>query len=215
MAQDMRADGRYLAELGNLGRSQTHQRRFFPFDWTFTHGMGSMKRFKFLHVVAATLASVGMLASQSVAWAAGPQNLSTRGASQQVLDVALGNGGRLQGQLVDVSGTPQANAEVTVRLGDTVVAVTKTDERGYFSVEGLRGGVYEINTQGTSSLYRLWAANTAPPTAQAGALLVEAGDVVRGNLFDRLGTGNGLGLAALIGGSILIGGLVEHRYVGS
>ena len=165
-----------------------------------------MKRFKFLHVVAATLASVGMLASQSVAWAAGPQN----GASQQVLDVALGIGGRLQGQLVDISGVPQANAEVTVRLGDTVVAVTKTDERGYFSVEGLRGGVYEINTQGTSSLYRLWAANTAPPTAQAGALLVEAGDVVRGNLFGYLGTGNGLGLAALIGGGILIGGLVEN-----
>ena len=190
-----------------------------PADWTFTHGMGSMKRFKLFPMVAATLASVGMLASQSVAWAAGSQiaaNPSSRGVSAQVMDVALGSGGTLQGQLVNVSGVPKANAKVTVRLGETVVAVTKTDERGYFTVQGLRGGVYEINTQGTSSLYRLWAANTAPPTAQGGAMLVEAGDVVRGNLFGYFGTGNGLGLAALMGGGILIGGLVQgHSYVGS
>ncbi|MCH8924057.1 MAG: carboxypeptidase regulatory-like domain-containing protein, partial [Planctomycetes bacterium] len=117
-----------------------------------------MKRFKLFHVVAATLASVGMLASQGVALAAGPQiaaNSSPRGVSQQVVDVALGSGGTLRGQLVSVSGAPRANAEVTVRFGETIVAVTKTDERGYFVVRGLRGGIYEISAQGASSLYRL------------------------------------------------------------
>jgi hypothetical protein len=185
----------------------------FSFDWAFTYGMGSMKQIKLFNVVAATLASVGMLASQSVALAAGPQiaaNPPSRGASQQMTDVALGSGGTLRGQLVSVNGAPMANAEVVVRFGEAVVAVTKTDDRGYFVVQGLQGGVYAITAEGASSLYRLWAPNTAPPTAQGGAMLVAGNDVVRGQLLGLGGMNTGTLVMLGIAGGIVTAGLIDQ-----
>jgi hypothetical protein len=49
-----------------------------------------------------------------------------------------------------------------------------------FAAQGLRGGQYKINTVEGSSECRLWAADTAPPSARPAALVVTGNNLVRG-----------------------------------
>jgi hypothetical protein len=97
-----------------------------------------------------------------------------------VIDVALGQGGALRGQLVDAAGAPLAGATVSVQQNGREVTSTATGAKGDFAVSGLRGGVYQVATAGNVGVYRLWAAETAPPAAQQQALLVSGGEAVRG-----------------------------------
>jgi len=106
---------------------------------------------------------------------AGPQDRPA------IVDVALGEGGRLIGQVVDGAGVPQADTPVAVLHQERVVAETKTDPTGYFAVQGLRGGTYQLAASRAGGVFRLWADQTAPPSAQAGALLIAEETVVRGN----------------------------------
>lgn len=123
--------------------------------------------------------------------------------STEIRDVALQAGGTLRGQVVDAQGNPAAQVAVrVVRLHDRVpLTVVQTDAQGQFHVHGLTGGVYRIETPDGAGVYRLWAPNTAPPSATASALVVHGDSVVRGNL-GSIGwfgwTLIGLGVAAAI-----------------
>jgi hypothetical protein len=130
-----------------------------------------MIKSKNLKFAVAALSCLGMLLSPT-AMAASP--LAAPG------DVALGDGGVLVGQVVDAQGVASPMAKVTLADHHQEIAQVRTDEQGKFSVPGLRGGVYQISSQGQDSMYRLWAANTAPPVAQQGVILVVGNDVVRG-----------------------------------
>ena len=137
-----------------------------------------MKRKGWLTTGMALLACVGMLISGPVVQAAtaeaGPNRLAG-GWSTAVPDVALGAGGTLQGQVVDVQGQPLGRIAVALRHRDREVARTISDESGRFRLTGLRGGVYGICVGQTAMVFRLWVSNTAPPSARPAALLV-AGD---------------------------------------
>jgi hypothetical protein len=102
-----------------------------------------------------------------------------RAAQPLVTDVALGQGGALTGKIVDRQGASQANAEVRVIQQGQVVATAQTDARGEFHVADLRGGVYQIETAQGSGVYRLWATQTAPPSANDGVLVVHDDAVSR------------------------------------
>jgi hypothetical protein len=95
-------------------------------------------------------------------------------------DVALRNGGLLVGQVVNQAGAPQAGAVVAIRYADREVVRTTTDKDGVFAAQGLRGGQYQLATENGQSICRLWAVETAPPSAQQSALIVSGQDVVRG-----------------------------------
>jgi len=95
-------------------------------------------------------------------------------------DIALQPGGVLLGQVVDPQGVAKAGAPVTIEYAGREVAKTTTDERGVFAAQGLRGGAYKITTAEGSSACRLWAADTAPPSARPAALVVAGDDLVRG-----------------------------------
>ncbi len=97
-----------------------------------------------------------------------------------VLDVALKDGGVLIGHVVDPQGVSLARVPVSVRDQVREIAVTATDQRGYFSVLGLRGGVYQIVAAEGQRTVRLWMPGTAPPSSQQLALVVAGGDTVRG-----------------------------------
>lgn len=137
--------------------------------------------------------------------AANPQVLGQArpAGSAEIRDIALQAGGALRGQVVDGQGQPCGLVAVrVVRASDQKpLAVVQTDAQGRFVVSGLTGGVYRVETPGGAAVYRLWAPNTAPPSATASALLIHGDSLVRGNLggIGWFGwTLIGLGVAAAI-----------------
>jgi len=100
--------------------------------------------------------------------------------SAAAFDVALRPGGVLVGQVVDRQGVAKAGTTVSIRYAGQEVARTTTDTNGVFAAKGLRGGQYELLTQESSGICRLWAPDTAPPAAKQTALVVAGDDVVRG-----------------------------------
>ncbi len=95
------------------------------------------------------------------------------------IDLELRPGGVLVGQVIDAHGVPQPATPVSVRLVGRELASTVTNRAGWFSVRGLRGGMYEVLAGRAGAAIRVWAPGTAPPTAQRTALIV-AGGAVRG-----------------------------------
>jgi len=95
-------------------------------------------------------------------------------------DVALCEGGVLLGRVVNPEGIGKAGIPVAIVAGKQELAVSKTDADGYFAFRGLRGGVYQVASSDGQGVYRLWSPDTAPPSAEQGALVVTNEPVVRG-----------------------------------
>jgi len=123
--------------------------------------------------------------------------------AQPVVDLALSGNGQMHGKVVKGSGAPLANAAVVVTSSNGERFETKTDEKGEFTITGLKGGMYSIATASGIGTVRAWAAHTAPPKAVAQILLVHGDEIVRGQ-------GNGRGwLGGLpIHDTLIIGGLI-------
>ncbi len=122
-------------------------------------------------------ASLGMVLPHS-AYAASTS--AARPAVSAVRDVALQDGGSLTGQVLDAAGTPVVGTAVAVLDQGHAVATTQTGAEGRFAVSGVKAGVYEVATSNGVTVCRLWAPRTAPPAAQADALVVHGDTVVRG-----------------------------------
>jgi hypothetical protein len=125
-----------------------------------------------------------------------------------IQDVSLDRQGTLQGQLVDANGKPVAAASVSLRQNGQVAGRAATDRTGQFTFANTRTGVYEIAAAGTNGVYRVWTAEAAPPAANGKVLLVDKGDVVRGqeNNARRL-----LLCTGLILGAGVIGGVIGYN----
>ena len=124
--------------------------------------------------VAVLLACVGMLASPLQA--AHPRN----GAANLIPDVALQNGGVIDGVFVSPNGHKRGGSIVRVISRGELKAQTTTDKNGRFRVENLRGGIYQFQTEKGVSTVRVWTVQAAPPSAARQLLIVDQGDVVRG-----------------------------------
>lgn len=144
-----------------------------------------MKLMQWMRNGALAVAMTGALAPQ-IGLAAAPAAEAPVAAVQAtvVSDVSLQDGGMLVGQIIDAQGKPQANTDVRVLHDGQAVASIKTNDNGQFAVRGLRGGVHEVQTAQTSETYRLWAPRTAPPAANQGVLLINDGQVLRGQVLD-------------------------------
>lgn len=141
-----------------------------------------MKRW--LTSTAVWLACLGIVLPRSVFAAPGADQTrplpSATTSMPVVTDVALGEGGTLVGQVVDQQGQAVANTPVIIHQQEQEVASTATDANGQFRVSGLHGGVYQVSAAQGTAVYRLWAPQTAPPAAQASAMLVSNPGIVRG-----------------------------------
>ncbi len=102
------------------------------------------------------------------------------GEPAAIVDVALGERGEMVGQVVDGQGVGLAEQPVVLLQGNREIARATTDAEGSFSVEGLRGGVYQLAVGDHAVVMRAWVAGTAPPAAQRGVLLVSGQEVYRG-----------------------------------
>ena len=134
-------------------------------------------------------------------------------ATAAVLDIALDGQGSLHGQASDSNGQALALSEICLRQQGQVLAQTKTDKSGLFTFPGVRAGLYEIRSGDTSQVYRVWTAQTHPPSARDKALLVNRSDVVRGK-----GGGGGGGnwnqfllVSGLVIAAGVIGGVIGYN----
>src|SRR5262249_30173227 len=147
------------------GRSWLVSRSHQPIPSCRMHAM----KYRRLSLSLALTAVCGLVLPPSAIQAATPS--TPAGASQAsssariIHDVALGADGTLLGIVVDSQGVPLAKVPVVVRQGTMESARTVTGADGRFLVRGLRGGVYDVAAGQGSGTFRLWAANTAPPTA--------------------------------------------------
>jgi hypothetical protein len=119
-----------------------------------------------------------------------------------VRDVVLDGQGVLHGTLTSSQGQPQGSTEVVVRRGGATVLTTKTQADGGFIVRDLRPGLYEINTDRSCGLYRVWAPQSAPPAAQQAALIVQRTTVIRAQEW------NAWRRALILGGVIITSGVI-------
>jgi hypothetical protein len=113
-----------------------------------------------------------------------------------VVDIAMADGGVLQGQVVDLQGGNTTGIPVAVRAQNQEIIRTTTAKDGRFTIQGLRGGVYQVAAGEGQGVYRLWTANAAPPSAQRNAIV-----------FTQNGGGGG-GLKMLLANPIVIAGVV-------
>ena len=151
-----------------------------------------------------SLACVGVALPQAVYAFDGPAPPPTP-ALAAVLDIALDAQGSLHGQASDSNGQALALSEVSLRQQGQVVAQTKTDKSGQFTFPGVRAGLYEIQSAGTSQVCRVWTAQSAPPSARDKALLVNRGDVVRGK---GGGGGGNWSQIFLVSGLVIAAGVI-------
>ena len=104
-----------------------------------------------------------------------------RTAGGTVVDLALDKEGRLVGQVIDNVGKPVGEQLVVVlnMLGGQRYE-TQTDAQGQFAIAGLRGGLFQLTSAGTSLVCRCWTHSAAPPAATERVLLVATDGVERG-----------------------------------
>ena len=130
-----------------------------------------------------TAALVCSLLLQSIVAAAEPGLSQTSPNKVKVTDVRLTQHGALNGQLVDRQGAPLADSIVTLWSDGQMVSRSMTTAQGRFQFTGLRGGIYQVASQNTGGIYRVWTNRTAPPVSKPGILLAE-GVALRGQCSD-------------------------------
>ena len=97
---------------------------------------------------------------------------------RQPVDVTLAENGAVFGKLVDRQGNGLAGVTVNVASKNAAYN-TQTNAEGFFVAQNVRPGQLAFKVADQTQMIRVWSADTAPPSAAQGALLV-AGDTVRG-----------------------------------
>lgn len=129
-------------------------------------------------------------------------------------DCTLAQDGTLAGTLVNRSAQPVAGLHVHVLHQNRIVATAVSDQKGQFSVNGLRHGAHALQIGASQEPVRFWSREAAPPAAVSQVAIVVDELVVRGqDCGDGCGDGCGEGCAAgmswgTVGGFVLIGGAV-------
>ena len=166
-----------------------------------------MKSNKFLRAAAFTLSSAGLMLPQSRLQAATADiPAAVQPAAPAVLDVALANGGVMQGQVIDAQGHPVPMTPIAVLHESKEVAKTTTDADGNFTVSGLRSGQHVIVAGDEGKLVRMWSENTAPPSANSRVMITKGQQIARGQ-----GLFSPTGLMLLGLGGIVAGGLISQN----
>jgi len=127
-----------------------------------------MKNGKLVRGMVISLAVLGMCLPEMV-FAVPPP------LAPAVVDIAMADGGVLHGQLIDLRGGNPVGVPVSVKAQNKEIVRTTTVKDGRFTVQGLRGGVYQVAAGQGQGVYRLWTAKAAPPSAQKNAIVFTQG----------------------------------------
>jgi hypothetical protein len=137
---------------------------------------------------AVGLSSLGLILPEPILNAAPPAPTPSPTPSpvqppaKSISDVKLDAAGYLHGMVVDLQGTPIANARVVVAQGKQDLGEVRTDSMGRFSAGPLGRGDYLMKSGGQSRAVRAWTPKMAPPAAKQVALLVTGDELIRGQM---------------------------------
>ena len=127
-------------------------------------------------------------------------------AAGQIRDIALQDGGRLQGVVINRQAVPLPGRRIPLYFGVTRVAEVVTDAAGRFEVQGLRNGLHGIGPESHATSVRFWDQQRAPKTAARQLVLVLDEVIVRGQPLDdgcgevcAEGCGEGCGAGGVTG----------------
>lgn len=143
---------------------------------------GLVKSLAVAAVCAGVLSPAGIVSAGEVAPAVKPV--------APVSDITLVSG-QLNGRVVDAQGVSLNGAQVVIKQNGQEVARTNSDKNGQFSVNGLKGGVYQVSAGNSEGTYRVWTERTAPPSSKNGIVMVSSPSTVRaqgGSLFNPVNT---------------------------
>ena len=95
----------------------------------------------------------------------------------QTTDVILQNG-VMQGTMLDRSSQPVAGVKVRLFHRETQIAETISNDRGEFSISGLRNGSHILASGSNRSNIRFWGAEAAPPSATQKAMILVGNQII-------------------------------------
>jgi len=127
--------------------------------------------------LALFLACLGMLLPAPLVHAA---TSGGEKSAAEPIDVALRPGGKLLGQVVDSQGTPRNQVAIKLMRHGRVVGEATTDKSGYFLMNNVQAGEYQLSAGENFGHFRFWASQSAPVSAQPGVLFVAGQGPVRG-----------------------------------
>lgn len=146
-----------------------------------------MKLHQFFKVTVVGVATVGQLLPASIVRAETPAATKTPAkSSAAVLDLELGAGGSVSGEVFNAQREPVKNAVVSVRQGRNEVASTQSDESGRFTVKGLKPGVYHVVAGTGQGIYRVWSTKSAPPRSLSQIKIMSDRTIIRAQGPDEL-----------------------------
>ncbi len=151
-------------------------------------GLVKMKSFGLVKSLAVAAVCAGVLSPAGIV-SAGEMAPAVRPAAP-VSDITL-VGGQLNGRVVDAQGVSLNGAQVVIKQNGQEVARTNSDKNGQFSVNGLKGGVYQVSAGNSEGTYRVWTERTAPPSSKNGIVMVSSPSIVRaqfGSMFNPVNT---------------------------
>ncbi len=126
-----------------------------------------MCSWKAIRELLAVFAACGLLMPPSFVAAQTPvvSELATPVTHVTAKDVALDDGGFLQGVVVDDGGNPQSDVLMYVVKDGVIAGTTSTGTAGEFQLKLERGGSYNLLVGNRAMSLRCWTALTAPPKA--------------------------------------------------
>lgn len=104
----------------------------------------------------------------------------TATTATKVHDIRLTSSNEFSGLILTEKGKPVAGVPVQLISDSKVIASVKTDRTGRYRVEGVRPGMHIVKTVKGQETCRLWAAQTAPPSARPALMMTAYTTVVRG-----------------------------------
>lgn len=165
-----------------------------------------MKTFRAVRALMVVISLCGMCAP-SVAFAV------EKPTKPAIVDIALADGGTLQGKIVDLQGGSVTGLPVSMQTHDGNFITTTTQQDGRFALKGLKSGVYQVGATEGHGTYRLWSPGTAPPSAQKDAIIYTQNAGAMGGL--KMFLANPIVIAGIVATAIAVPVAVANSHSSS